>query len=43
MTSEMLSADKYLSIINESRKSIFVCRPCHLDITYGRYDGATFR
>ncbi len=22
------------------RKTIFVCRPCHRDITYGRYDGA---
>jgi hypothetical protein len=27
-------------MIGRRRKSIFVCRPCHEDITYGRYDGA---
>lgn len=30
-------------MLSRRRKSIFVCRPCHLDITYGRYDGAAFR
>ena len=27
-------------MIGRRRKTIFVCRPCHEDITYGRYDGA---
>ena len=27
-------------MISRNRKTIFVCRPCHQDITYGRYDGA---
>lgn len=30
-------------MLSRRRKTIFVCRPCHLDITYGRYDGASFR
>lgn len=30
-------------MLSRYRKTIFVCRPCHLDITYGRYDGAAFR
>jgi group II intron reverse transcriptase/maturase len=28
-------------MLSRHRKTIFVCRSCHLDITYGRYDGAT--
>lgn len=27
-------------MISRRRKTIFVCHPCHQDITYGRYDGA---
>lgn len=27
-------------MISRRRKTIFVCHPCHRDITYGRYDGA---
>jgi hypothetical protein len=27
-------------MISRHRKTIFVCPPCHQDITYGRYDGA---
>lgn len=30
-------------MIGRRRKTIFVCRPCHEDITYGRYDGTKFR
>jgi hypothetical protein len=30
-------------MLGQRRKTIFVCRPCHLDITYGRYDGAALR
>lgn len=26
-------------MLGRRRKTIFVCRPCHEDITYGRYDG----
>lgn len=30
-------------MIGRRRKTIFVCRPCHEDITYGRYDGTKLR
>jgi group II intron reverse transcriptase/maturase len=30
-------------MLGRRRKTIFVCRPCHQDITYGRYDGAALR
>ena len=30
-------------MISRRRKTIFVCRPCHEDITYGQYDGAKLR
>jgi hypothetical protein len=30
-------------MISRHRKTIFVCRPCHTNITFGRYDGARLR
>lgn len=30
-------------MISRHRKTIFVCRPCHENITYGRYDGVKTR